>query len=381
MTDLSAILDFLSSSPTPMHFVSNARHILSSKGFVELRESESWEFVPTRFFVVRNERSLIAINKVDTLSGIVIGSNIDCPGFHGKPNLDTAEKNIQQARIVPYSDTNWCEWLDRRLKAAGQVIYEVDGSPRISLFNTPQPIGIIPSLAVHLNREAGLKPVFNLQDHFVPILSIGDKPVLKDRIAESINVSPSDIVDFDIAFYDANPPKAIGVKKDLIAGARLTNMAVSLAALFAFVSVEEPSKGLNAFVVYDEVLSGRPQSNFLPNILDRIGCQPTFYRKALFLAGDSVSGIPTVGGGLVVGAGLVQREICKRWEAQPKQIQNYRSVRSKLDELLQSSFGDRTLTVAIPVLSRFGVRETMAVNDILGAQTLFTTAYTAGSTE
>jgi aspartyl aminopeptidase len=70
-------------------------------------------------------------------------------------------------------------------------------------------------------------------------------------------------------------------------------VAVSLAVLFAFISVERPSNGLNAFVAYDGVLVGGdglcgPRSNFLSTVLDRIGCKSTFYRKGLLFVGDSV---------------------------------------------------------------------------------------------
>jgi aspartyl aminopeptidase len=59
----NGLIDFIHSSPTPFHAVSNAKAILLKAGFTELPERESWHDKVQRgkkYFVSRNGSSLIA---------------------------------------------------------------------------------------------------------------------------------------------------------------------------------------------------------------------------------------------------------------------------------------------------------------------------------
>jgi aspartyl aminopeptidase len=377
MADLTSALGLVRDSPTPPHFISNSRTLLLSRGFVELRESDPWESLPPRFFVVRGERALIAVTNVDTSSGVIIASNLDVPCFKAKSNPDLSQQNLQQAHVAPYGDSNWCEWLDRRLSIAGRVIAKSKDETLISLYNTPDPAAIIPSLAPHLERTISLKPVFNLQANFVPVLGVGTSPVLNDIIAKAASIPVTDLLDFDATFYDANPPKRIGIKKDLIAGARLTNLAISAVILNSLIETENPT-GLNICVLYDSLLVGGnghcgPKSNFLTNLLERINVPQPWYRQALFIAGDTLAcdakGATKVGGGVCVHGSASISKLLPETGVQETETQG------KIAEILKQQFDGKTVTVAVPVMSRFGVREVMAVDDLESAASLFARAY------
>lgn len=53
-------LNFLNESPTPFHAVDNSRKLLESAGFAELRLQDKWNIKPGKYFVTKNQSTLIA---------------------------------------------------------------------------------------------------------------------------------------------------------------------------------------------------------------------------------------------------------------------------------------------------------------------------------
>ena len=62
-------------------------------------------------------------------------------------------------------------WFDRDLSLAGRVTYRRDGKVESQLIDFYQPIAVIPSLAIHLNREANQGWAINPQNELPPILA------------------------------------------------------------------------------------------------------------------------------------------------------------------------------------------------------------------
>jgi len=53
-------LEYLQQSPTPFHATANMATILASSGFSELNEADAWKLKPGRYFVTRNQSSIVA---------------------------------------------------------------------------------------------------------------------------------------------------------------------------------------------------------------------------------------------------------------------------------------------------------------------------------
>lgn len=361
-----ALCSFVNKAPTPMHFVSEARNILTAAGFTELRECEKWEEIPDKFFVSRDERAFLAINKTDLSKGTVVGGHIDTPCYRCKPNSKLAKCGCEQARVAQYGQSFWLGWQDRCLRAAGRVIYEADGQVKSSLFNSDDSIGIISSLAVHLDRTAGTKPTMNLETSAMPIIGLTpDQPLpesnqayfLLEKISEIVGCKPDEIIDFDLTFYDANDVKVIGINKELIAGARLSNIGLAYLALKAFSEVEKPESGFIGFVVYDAVLTNGeqrvgPKSNLLQNVLKNIGCPISSIMQSKFIGiGAEQAAHPNKGGsGKTLGSG-VTTEVSKESDCQ-------------FVDFVTKNTGMKMDMATIPVLAKFAVRETAAVCDM-----------------
>ena len=77
--------------------------------------------------------------------------------------------------------------VDRPLSIAGRVVVRCDSSLKEELVNIDRDLAMIPSLAIHMNREANKGMSYNPQKDLLPLLGCGDsKPKLLNIIAEEL---------------------------------------------------------------------------------------------------------------------------------------------------------------------------------------------------
>ena len=190
------LLAFLAASPTPFHAVHNLIEMLSAAGFAELREQEDWQRLePGRYFINRNGSSLIAFvhDGRTAASGLrMAGAHTDSPGLKIKPRPVRVSHGLLQLGVETYGGALLSPWFDRDLSIAGRVTWqEANGEPHISLLDFARPVAVIPSLAIHLDREANERKPINRQTDLLPLLmqSGGEdetdfETIIKERLAE-----------------------------------------------------------------------------------------------------------------------------------------------------------------------------------------------------
>ena len=72
-------INFIDNSYTPAHFI--AREKLLKAGYTEVSEKSQNENTPNKFFIVRDHRAIVCVNRVNFDAGVVIGGHIDSPVF------------------------------------------------------------------------------------------------------------------------------------------------------------------------------------------------------------------------------------------------------------------------------------------------------------
>src|SRR5690606_18114079 len=105
------------------------------------------------------------------------------------------------------------------------------GALQSALVNFKRAIAIIPSLAIHLDREANQKRSINPQNHLPPILLQVDdstqhdfRQLLLEQLQEEGHHDVSKVLDYELCFYDVQPPALVGLNEEFIASARLDNL-------------------------------------------------------------------------------------------------------------------------------------------------------------
>ncbi len=282
IADLTAYLD---RSPSPFHAVQSAVDLLTHAGFNECLEHEVTTRAPGRYFA-RRAGSLVAWStehEPGPSRGFrVVGAHTDSPNLRIKPHPDTLSAGWQGLGVEVYGGPLLTSWLDRDLGLSGRVVLRAGSGTTTRLFAIDEPLLRISALAIHLNRELhteGLK--LNPQRHLVPHWGLGERPGdFHGFLAEHLQVPVPDVLAWEAMTHDLTPARVIGRDSDLVAAARLDNLATCHAAVRALLamcdhSLVTPSAPSPLIVLFDHEEVGSTsasgaQSTFLPGWLERI---------------------------------------------------------------------------------------------------------------
>ncbi|MEL7965747.1 M18 family aminopeptidase [Vreelandella neptunia] len=281
---LTRLCDFLRQSPTPWHAAGNMAARLEQAGFQRLEEKASWQLTPgRRYYVTRNDSAIIAFQLPESeLTALrMIGAHTDSPGLHLKPNATQSSAGWLQLGVQVYGGVLLAPWFDRDLGLAGRVyVRHADGRLESVLLNVDRAIAIVPSLAIHLDRDVNSGRPINPQTQMAPVLMQSEATTLGELVAqwleEQHGLRAVEVVDFELGFYDVQPPSLIGVKQELVASARLDNLLSCFIGLEALLACDGSQGALLVANDHEEVGSASAcgaQGPFLADVLRRINAQ------------------------------------------------------------------------------------------------------------
>jgi len=276
-----SLIGFLDASPTCFHAVGNIRRYL--EGYTELEESRPWKLEPGgRYYVTRNGSSLISfrIPCRDFTGFQIVASHTDSPTFKIKEN---PEKNVKKAYVQlnteKYGGMIFTSWMDRPLAIAGRVMLrDKDGKIITRLIRIDRDMVIIPSVAIHMNRQVNDGYKFDPQVDMLPLYGCGEAAgKYQEEIAEEAHVSPEDVLGADLFLYNRARGTKWGTQGEFISSPRLDDLECVFTSLLAYVHSEDASAGSSVpvYAVFDneEVGSGTKQgadSDFLLDTLRRV---------------------------------------------------------------------------------------------------------------
>lgn len=278
------LFNFLDASPTPFHATANLKSMLEKAGFNALAESESWQLKPTQsYYVTRNGSSIIAFRMPaePNKNGFrMIGAHTDSPCLKLKPNGMYKANGYWQFGVEVYGGVLLNPWFDRDLSIAGRVtIKNESGTLSNVLVDIKKPIAIIPSLAIHLDREANNQRAINAQTYLPPIIATGggelDLEAFLTRMLtnEGLEEKSFEIIDFELSLYPCEKAALVGIDEEFIASARLDNL---LSCFVASQTIINGNANTNQLIVcndHEEVGSGSTsgaRGTFLQDILTRL---------------------------------------------------------------------------------------------------------------
>lgn len=311
-TFTNALLEFLGASPTPFHAVRHLRSLLARHGFSEIREQEEWgRLSPGRYLVRRNGSSLIALTlagRSPIESGLrMAGAHTDSPCLKIKPTPGRFNHSLLQLGIEVYGGALLAPWFDRDLSIAGRVTWQGDdGEMQNSLLDFRRPVAIIPSLAIHLNREANDQKAVNRQTDLVPIVmqaaseEEGDfTAILTTQLRQEQGVAGTvKILDHELFLYDCQPPALVGVHGEFISGHRLDNLLSCFALIHGLISADAAQNSMVVLNDHEEVGSlsaSGAQGTFLRSFLERlipdVSERQRCLSRTLFISADNAHAV------------------------------------------------------------------------------------------
>ncbi len=303
------LLKFLNTSPTPWHAVDTMKQRLSAAGFQELDEREDWSLVSNQgYYVVRNGSSIVAFrtgSKDVTTSGIrMVGAHTDSPCLKVKPNPELRRKGFFQLGVEVYGGVLLNPWFDRDLSLAGRVtVLDEDGKVRDTLVDFRKPVAFIPSLAIHLDREANSNRTVNPQTDLPPVLmqvpesdTTSFVDLLSQQVKAETGLTVRKVLAYELSFYDAREASFVGLRDDFIASARLDNLLSCYIGLQSLLKTSGDEAALLVCNDHEEVGSMSAegaQGPFLTAVLDRwVGAgKARAIANSMMVSADNAHGI------------------------------------------------------------------------------------------
>ena len=404
---IQSLLEFIDRSPTPFHAVQEITSTLSNKGFIEIKETDAWRLKPNgRYFLTRNDSSLIAFVVGSKPEFKIIGAHTDSPNLRLKPQAVYAKNGYLQLGIEVYGGVLLSTWTDRDLSLAGRVVLAGKKNPSTKLIRFKQALLRIPQLAIHLNRNVNKKGlILNEQNHLPPIFSMQNKSapdeVLKKMVARELKCKPVNIMGLDLSLYDTQPGALAGAEREFIFSGRLDNLASCHSAMHALTesTMKDPATRVIAFYDHEEVGSESAQgagSPFLKDVLERIILSEKregFLRamaNSFFISADMAHAIhpnysemhdnqhmPIINGGPVIKSNAGQRyatdamssvwfeSLCKKAgiPVQKFVVRSDLGCGSTIGPITAANLGVRTVDIGNPMLSMHSIREMAGAND------------------
>lgn len=404
------LLTFLSDSPTPFHAVKSMAERLEEKGFERLIEAQPWSLeAGQRYYVCRNDSSIIAFvyGKQPLVEhGIrMVGAHTDSPCLKVKPQPELLNQGYFQLAVETYGGVLLNPWFDRDLSLAGRITYRTgEGQVSSALVDFKRPVAVIPSLAIHLDREANKSRSVNEQTDIVPVLmqpSTDEKPdfrhMLAERLASDGVNDVEKVLDYELSFYDVQPPAIIGFNNDFIASARLDNLLSCFVGLQSLIEADGEQSVLLVCNDHEEVGSQSAcgaQGPMLEDFLTRLLGQPEqrlrCIARSMMISADNAHGIhpnfsakhdanhgPILNKGPVIKVNANQRyatnsessSLFRHWAEQvDAQLQVFvtrsdQACGSTIGPIASAEIGIRTLDVGVPTFAMHSIRELAGTGD------------------
>ncbi len=407
---IANLIKFLHQSPTPYHAVNSMVDRLASMGFSELREADEWSVEKGgRYFSIRNGSSIVAwvmpANKPLTESGFrMVGAHTDSPCLKVKPEPELYRNGYQQLGVEVYGGALLNPWFDRDLSMAGRVSYlNAEGVRCKALVDFKKPVAVIPSLAIHLDREANKGRSINAQTYLPAILGQGDekcdfKAMLTQQLGEEGVDDVAQMLDYEISLYDVQPPALLGMSEEFVLSARLDNLLSCFMGLESLVAANSDEGMLLVCNDHEEVGSmsaAGAQGPMLSQVIERlvpdVESRVRMISRSMMISADNAHGIHPnfadkhdANHGPLINAGpVIKLNANQRYATNSETSGLFRDLAQQVDVPVQSfvvrsdmacgstigpitsaEIGVKTLDIGVPQFAMHSIREMAGVKDV-----------------
>lgn len=408
------LIGFIQRSPTPFHAVESIGQLLQAGGFELLDEADSWNLRKGERYFVKRSGSVIAFStgRVPLLeSGVrLAGAHTDSPCLKIKPLPAVLSQGYVQLGVEVYGGVLLNPWFDRDLSIAGKVSYATpDGRLATALIDLRDPVAVIPSLAIHLDREANSARSVDAQRHLPAILLQADgqsgfrfDDFLLDNLRTVRGIQDAHrVLSHELSLYDVQPPALTGLRREFIAGARLDNLLSCFLITRSLLETKGDQASLIVCNDHEEVGSASAsgaQGPFLRSVLKRIVAAESadgdalerIYRRSVMLSVDNAHAVhpnyadrhdpshgPRLNGGPVIKINANQRyasnsesvalfrSYCDRLgvNSQSFVMRSDLACGSTIGPITATQTGISTVDLGVPTFAMHSIRELAGAGD------------------
>ena len=323
-------------------------------------------------------------------------SHCDRPCFQVKENFELSGAYLRLA-VERYGGQILHTWLDRPLSIAGRVTVETEEGVESRLVDIDRDLLLIPSVAIHMNRQVNDGYKWNPAVDMLPLL--GGKDAAGKLLAELEQQAGGRILGHDLYLYIRQKSSVWGMEREYISSAALDDLECVWGCTRGFLEAG-PSGAVPVLCVFDseEVGSGSVQgagSTLLTDVLERI-CDGLGWNlkrmlaQSFMVSADNAHALhpnhpeladptnaPVLGGGVVIKhnanlsyctdgiSAAVFRKICEKAGVNTQSYRNRADIPggSTLGRISLAHVSVPTVDIGLPQLAMHSCYETAAVSD------------------
>ena len=226
------LLDFIGECPSMFHTTSTIGKRLTTAGFTYLPETQPWSIEQGgTYYTTRNNSSVIAFKvgtSLDNYHFQITASHGDSPTFKVKSNTElTGPGESQRLNVEVYGGAVDYMWFDRPLGIAGRVMTRNGNRVESLLYESAEPLALIPSMPPHIQRDINQQFSPNRQVDLCPLFSAGalGKSTFDAIIADELGISESDIVARDLFLVNRQQPCIWGAAGEFASSPKFDDLA------------------------------------------------------------------------------------------------------------------------------------------------------------
>ena len=407
MVYVRTVFDFLDAGVSPWHAAAEAVRRLEAAGYARLEEHAPWALEKGgRYYVARNGSAVIAFRlpEGDLAGWRVALSHSDSPTWRVK-NADVAQGDYVKLETEGYGGMIMSSWLDRPLTVAGRAVVRTSGGVASRLIYIDRDLLVIPSVAIHYQRNANDGRKWDPQVDLQPLYGPAGCRSLEDLIVGEASVCPrSDVLSWDLDLAVRQKAVAIGPGGEYFMSPRIDDLECAATTLQGFLEAAPLADAAPVWGMLDNEEVGSSsrqgaQSTFLSDVLHRILLSMdlpsqawwTCAANSLVLSADNGHAVhpnapeksdpqnaPRMNGGVVIKYNASQKyttdalsaalfqEICRRAEIPTQRLANRADMPggSTLGNLQSHSFSAPMLDIGLAQLAMHSAVETAGTKDI-----------------
>lgn len=405
-------IEFLDNSPSCYHATANLEKQVLEAGYERLHEPEDWTLVPGgKYYMVRGGTTLIAfrIPRGEAIGFMMSASHVDRPTFKIKGEAELKGK-YTRVYTEGYGGMIMSTWMDRPLSVAGRAMVETEDGIQTRLINIDRDLLLIPSVAIHLNRQVNDGYKFNLAVDTLPLVGGKDGSGKFYELLEE--AAGGKILGRDLFLYNRQKASVWGLEGEFLSSAALDDLACAWCCTKGFLNASETERTIPMLCCFDdeEVGSNSPQgaaSTLLADTLNRIckALQVNPYRmlaQSFMISADNAHAVhpnhpeysdafnaPVMGGGVVLKfnanqryttdavSAAVFRKLCNKVNVPVQEYSNRADIvgGSTLGHISLTHVSVPTADVGLPQLAMHSSYETIASADLDYLETAMTAYY------
>ena len=398
---IAALRSFLDQAHSVYHAQKGICDALEGAGYVRLAEQAHWELLPGgKYYLTRGGTAAVAFRIPEQApTGFVMSaSHSDRPGFKVKEHFEQAGAGIRVA-VERYGGMIMHTWMDRPLSIAGRVVVETPQGIAVKLVDIDRDLLLIPSLAIHMNRQVNEGYKWNPA---VDLLPLAGTKAASGKLEQLLQQQAGgEILGHDLYLYVRQKASVWGAAEEYISAPALDDLECAWGCTQGFLAAG-PSRAIPVLCVFDseEVGSGSVQgaaSTLLYQVLERVcRCRDLDLNRMLaqsfMVSADNAHGVhpnhpefadpgnaPELGGGVVLKhnanlsyctdgvAAAIFRKVCRKAGVPVQSYYNRADLPggSTLGRISLGQVSVPTADIGLAQLAMHSCYETAAVADVL----------------